>query len=97
MPKSIYIYFILVSTDDSRDWQDPTPKQIVNRVISKVKPGSIVLFHNGAKNTPTALPTVLQTLQAQGYSIVPVLQLIYKDNYTIDAAGMQIPNQMIRK
>lgn len=76
---------------DSLDWKDPTPQQIVQRVTSKVKPGSIVLFHNGAKNTPAALPTVLQTLQSQGYSIVPVSQLIAKDNYTIDSAGMQIP------
>lgn len=77
---------------DSLDWKDPTPQQIVQRVTSKVKPGSIVLFHNGAKNTPAALPTVLQTLQSQGYSIVPVSQLIVKDHYTIDAAGMQIPS-----
>ena len=76
---------------DSLDWKDPTPQQIVQRVTSKVKPGSIVLFHNGAKNTPAALPTVLQTLQSQGYSIVPVSQLIAKDHYTIDSAGMQIP------
>jgi hypothetical protein len=52
---------------------------------------TIVLFHNGAKNTPAALPTVLQTLQGQGYKIVPVSQLIYKSDYTIDNAGMQIP------
>jgi polysaccharide deacetylase family sporulation protein PdaB len=76
---------------DSLDWKNPTPEQIEKRVISRVKPGSIVLFHNGAKNTPAALPTVLQTLQAQGYKIVPVSQLIYKSNYTIDVAGMQIP------
>ena len=79
---------------DSLDWKDPTPKQISDRVLQRVKPGSIVLFHNGAKNTPAALPTVLQTLQAQGYTIVPISQLIYKDNYTIDAAGMQMPNSI---
>ncbi|MCI1981527.1 MAG: hypothetical protein LKJ45_00015 [Oscillospiraceae bacterium] len=55
-----------------------------------MKPGSIVLFHNGAKNTPAALPTVLKNLQGQGYQIVPVSQLIYKENYTIDVAGTQI-------
>lgn len=77
---------------DSLDWKDPTPQQISDRVLHQVKPGSIILFHNGAKNTPAALPTVLQTLQAQGYSIVPVSQLICKDSYTIDTAGMQIPN-----
>ncbi len=77
---------------DSLDWKNPTPDQIANRVLSKVKPGSIVLFHNGAKNTPAALPRVLETLQSDGYQIVPVSQLIYRDHYTIDPAGMQIPD-----
>ena len=86
--------FTFVSNDDSLDWKDPTPQQISNRVLTRVKPGSIVLFHNGAKNTPAALPTVLQTLQAQGYKIVPVSQLIYKNNYTIDSAGVQIPTKI---
>ena len=80
---------------DSLDWKDPTPQQIEERVLSKVVPGSIVLFHNGAKNTPTALPVILKTLQSQGYSIVPVSQLILKDNYTIDVAGMQIPTKTV--
>ena len=79
---------------DSLDWKDPTPQQIASRVTSRVKPGSIVLFHNGAKNTPAALPTVLQTLQSQGYQIVPVSQLIYKSDYTIDNAGVQVPKSV---
>lgn len=83
---------MFVSNDDSLDWKNPTPDQIEKRVLSRVKPGSIVLFHNGAKNTPAALPTVLQTLQAQGYKIVPVSQLILKSGYTIDNAGMQVPS-----
>jgi peptidoglycan-N-acetylglucosamine deacetylase len=86
---------ILVSDIDSLDWKNPTPQKIVERVTSKVKPGSIVLFHNGAKNTPAALPTVLKTLQSQGYQIVPVSQLIYRDNYTISSAGMQIPTKIV--
>jgi peptidoglycan/xylan/chitin deacetylase (PgdA/CDA1 family) len=83
--------FILVSYSDSLDWKNPAPEQIEKRVLSRVKPGSIVLFHNGAKNTPAALPTILKILQGQGYKIVPMSQLIYKSNYTIDVAGMQIP------
>lgn len=77
---------------DSLDWRNPTPKEIVQRVTTSVKPGSIVLFHNGAMNTPTALPAIIENLQGQGYTIVPVSQLIYQDNYTIDNAGMQIKN-----
>ena len=41
---------------DSLDWKDPTPDQICQRVLKRVQPGSIVLFHNAAKNTPAALP-----------------------------------------
>ncbi len=77
---------------DSLDWKNPTPEQIKNRVLSGIKPGSIVLFHDGAKNTPAALPGILQTLKSQGYSIVPVSQLIYRSGYTMDSAGTQIPD-----
>lgn len=77
---------------DSLDWKNPTPKEITERVTTQVKPGSIVLFHNGAKNTPTALPTIIENLQGQGYTIVPISQLIYKQGYTIDSTGMQIKN-----
>jgi polysaccharide deacetylase family sporulation protein PdaB len=80
---------------DSLDWKDPTPQQISSRVISKVKPGSIILMHNGAKNTPQALPTILKTLQAQGYQFVKISELIYRDNYTIDNAGMQVPKSSL--
>lgn len=87
--KSVNMYAIQWDVD-SLDWKNPTPKEITQRVISNVKPGSIVLFHNGAKNTPTALPAIIENLQGQGYAIVPISQLIYQDNYTIDSAGMQI-------
>ena len=93
--KHIENSFTLVSNDDSLDWKDPTPQQISSRVISKVKPGSIILMHNGAKNTPQALPTILQTLQAQGYRFVRTSELIYRDNYTIDSAGIHIPTKLV--
>jgi peptidoglycan/xylan/chitin deacetylase (PgdA/CDA1 family) len=76
---------------DSLDWKNPSPDQIVKRVTDNVKDGSIVLFHNAAANTPKALPQVLKALQAKGFQIVPVSEVIYKDNYTIDHKGTQIP------
>ena len=78
---------------DSLDWKDLTAAEITDRVVSKVKPGSIILFHNAALHTPEALPQIIETLQKDGYKIVPVSQLILTENYTIDNAGMQIPNQ----
>ena len=45
---------------DSLDWKDPTPEQIKQNIMKKIRNGSIILMHNGAKNTPEALPTVIE-------------------------------------
>lgn len=74
---------------DSLDWKGITADVIKHNVLTKVTPGSIILFHNAAAHTPEALPGIIESLQKQGYKLVPVSQLIYKDNYTIDRAGMQ--------
>lgn len=74
---------------DSLDYKDYGTEAIVKRVLSKVKNGSIVLFHNNATYTKDALPIILENLQKEGYKIVPVSELIYKDNYYIDHTGMQ--------
>jgi len=75
---------------DSLDWKDKTAEQIYTRVTENIHPGAIVLFHNAAKNTPAALPGIIKNLKEQGYKIVPVSELIYKDNYTINHTGKQI-------
>lgn len=77
---------------DSLDWKDLEPEAIYDRVTKRVSPGSIVLFHNAAKNTPAALPKILDKLIGDGYKIVPISQLIYKENFKINNAGKQIPN-----
>ena len=77
---------------DSLDWKDLSAADIQKRVLKRVQPGSIVLFHNAAKNTPAALGGIIESLIAEGYSFLPISQLIYKDNYTIDHTGRQIPN-----
>ena len=47
-------------------------------------------MHNGAKYTAEALPKVIEGLIAKGYQIVPVSELIYKENYHLDVTGRQI-------
>ena len=46
-------------------------------------------MHNGAKYTPDALERVITGLQEKGYEIVPISQLIYKENYEMDHEGRQ--------
>ncbi len=76
---------------DSLDWKDLSAADIRQRVLSRVKPGSIVLFHNAALHTPEALPGIIEKLLADGYKLVPISELIYTDEYTIDHEGRQHP------
>lgn len=75
---------------DSLDWKDLSAKEITKRVTSKVEPGSIVLFHNAAKHTPEALPAILEYFASEGYTVVPISELILSSPYTIDHTGKQI-------
>ncbi|MCX7614776.1 MAG: polysaccharide deacetylase family protein [Clostridiales bacterium] len=77
---------------DSLDWKELSAKEITDRVLKKVQPGSIILFHNAAKNTPAALPGIIEGLIQKGYKFAPISELIYRDNFTIDHTGKQIPN-----
>ena len=54
-----------------------------------MQPGSIVLFHNAALHTPEALPRILEHLINDGYTVVPISQLILTGDYTIDHTGRQ--------
>ena len=75
---------------DSLDWKDPTPDEMVNRVKSKLCPGSIILMHNGAANTPEALPKIIEAIQSEGYRIVPISELLPAGDYYTDHEGKMI-------
>lgn len=72
---------------DSLDWKDPTPQQMVERIKNNLKNGSIILMHNGAKNTPEALPLIIDAIKEEGYTIVPISQLLPKGEYYTDHEG----------
>ena len=80
---------------DSLDWKEIPAGESVQRGTGKVQPGSIVLFHNAALHTPEALPSILETLIQEGYTFVPISQLILdgesNTDYTIDHTGRQCP------
>ncbi len=73
----------------SLDWQGISAAEITQRVLQRIKPGSIVLFHNAAEHTPEALPDILEALIANGYTIVPVSQILLDGDTYIDNTGMQ--------
>lgn len=75
---------------DSLDWKDPTPDEMVSRIKGKLCPGSIILMHNGATNTPEALPKIIEMIKDEGYTIVPISELIPEGDYYTDHEGKMI-------
>ena len=85
-------YIIIGSKMDTNDWNEnprKTPAEIAQSIldqleIMKVKPqfrGSIILMHDGGGDraaTVAALPMLIDTLRAHGYTIVPVSALLGK-------------------
>ena len=83
--------FPVAAYGDSRDWKEGyTVDKIVRGVCDNVKSGSIVLFHNAAKNTPKALPIIIEKLIAEGYQFELISNMIYKENYEIIHDGTQV-------
>ena len=84
--KSLGMYCVQWDVD-SLDWKDPSPEQLCQNVLGKVRDGSIVLMHNGAKNTPAALPSIIEGIQNKGYEIVLIKDLIPEGEYYTDVQG----------
>jgi peptidoglycan-N-acetylglucosamine deacetylase len=63
---------------DTGDWKRPSPGKIVSRVMRNVRPGAVVLMHDGGgdrTNTVKALPTIIKKLKEQGYTFVTLDEL----------------------
>ncbi len=64
---------------DPKDWSEPGVNVIVQRVLSDVGPGSIILMHDGPMNrgqTAQALPLIIRGLKKRGYIPVTLSQLV---------------------
>jgi peptidoglycan/xylan/chitin deacetylase (PgdA/CDA1 family) len=70
----VSIYWTLDSLDSVG--QPKTPRFLWERVTGNVGNGSIVLMHIGSAPTAAALPSIIDTLQARGYQLVTVSELL---------------------
>lgn len=60
---------------DPRDWDNVTPAQIAQRVLTGVDDGTIILLHEGRESTLVALPIIIESLHKNGYQLVTVSEL----------------------
>lgn len=74
-------YFTIQWDVDSLDWKDYGVDSIIKTVTQHkhLGNGSIILCHNGAKFTAQALDTLIATLKNEGYTFVPISELIYQE------------------
>jgi len=64
---------VLLWTIDTKDFTKPPPPAIVTSVMANLKPGAIVLMHDGGgdrNNTVAALPVIIDQIRAAGFDFV---------------------------
>lgn len=85
-------YYTIQWDVDSLDWKDYGVDSIIKTVTQHkhLGNGSIILCHNGAKYTAEALDKMITTLKEAGYELVPISELIIRENYHMDHEGRQI-------
>lgn len=74
---------------DTLDWKGISANEILERVKTSVKNGSIILCHNNSDHILEALPLMISYLKSQGYQMVTMSQLVYENDYIVDNNGLQ--------
>ncbi|VBB05325.1 polysaccharide deacetylase [Lucifera butyrica] len=71
-------YTTVLWSIDPRDWRRPSVDAVVKTVMDQVKPGSIILLHDGQYPLPTpqAVSIIIDRLREQGYTLVTVSELL---------------------
>lgn len=70
-------YQTIMWSVDSVDWKNPAPEILLNRVLSKIEPGGIILLHPTAP-TRTALRELIRSLRKKGLEPGTVSQVLEK-------------------
>lgn len=82
-------YEIVQWDADSIDWKEGRSEEaILKTVLSKIKPGSIILSHNNGYHIETYLPKLIEKAQADGYTFVTVPELLPEGERKVDANGV---------
>ncbi len=56
-------------TIDSDDWQGLTAQYIVDKILSELAPGAVILMHIHGEHTLDALPDVIGGIRERGYTL----------------------------
>lgn len=85
-------YYAVQWDVDSLDWKEYGLAPLIDKVVNhkNLRPGSIILMHNGTKYTAKALESIIKGVKDKGYTFVPISKLIITDKpYVLDHEGRQ--------
>jgi peptidoglycan/xylan/chitin deacetylase (PgdA/CDA1 family) len=81
----------VVWSADSRDFEKPGVAAIVHNALSGLRPGAIILMHDGGgdrSETIAALPQIIQQIRAKGYGFVTACdKRVHKPSGHLDAVA----------
>ena len=60
---------------DTRDWESRNKDKIIDMVMSNIKEGDIILFHDLYESTKDAVKELMPLLKEEGYQVVSVTEL----------------------
>ncbi len=72
-------YNVVLWDVDPLDWKVRNAASVERQILSRTRPGSIILTHDIHKSTIDAMPATLDALLAKGYKFVTVSELIAMD------------------
>jgi peptidoglycan/xylan/chitin deacetylase (PgdA/CDA1 family) len=67
---------VIMWSVDPQDWKDRKTDVVIRRVVKATRRNSIVLMHDVWPTTRAAVPTIIAKLQAKGYVLVTVPELL---------------------
>lgn len=62
---------------------------LLNHVLGQVRPGAVILLHNGRRTTVTALPVLINQLRQRGYRFVTLSELVARQYEGSEATVLQ--------
>lgn len=70
---------------DTRDWANRNKKQLSAQVLNNIRPGDVILFHDGGGDrTPTieAIKEIIPALQDEGYSFLTLSEMVDRHKFS---------------
>lgn len=88
-------YYTIEWNIDTMDWKDYGKKNILETVLGheNLGNGSIIRAHAGTEYMAEVLKPLIEGVRGKGLNLVPVSELIYRQDYHMDVTGRQIPDE----